>query len=215
MSKSESKAFKGVVGRTPNQKKFIQTVNEKDFTLISGVYGSGKSWISVGLACEYLVKGKVNKIVFVSNSTYAIKEMGYTSGSWKDKCLDMFDQITEYFIRFLGASTFRKLYEEGIIELTSIALLRGRNFENAVVVLEEAQMCNRDDMILFISRIDKGSKVIIGGDEYQTAPGSFFELMMNNFEDEAVGKCRLTEEDIQRNKHMARICSKLKNLKSF
>lgn len=212
MSKSEAKAFKGVVGRTPNQKKFLQTVNEKDFTIISGVYGSGKTWMSVGLACEYLIKEKVEKIVFVSNSTFAIKEMGYTSGSWKEKCLDMFDQVTEYFTRFLGINTFKKLYDEGRIELTSIALLRGRNFESSFVVLEEAQMCNREDMILFISRIDKGSKVIIGGDEYQTSPGSFFELLMNNFEDEAVGKCRLTEEDIQRNKHMARICNKMKNL---
>lgn len=68
MSKSESKAFKGVVGRTPNQKKFIQTVNEKDFTLLQGCWGTGKSWISVGLACEYLIKGKVDKVVFVRSS---------------------------------------------------------------------------------------------------------------------------------------------------
>ena len=212
MSKSESKSFRGVTGRTPNQKNLIQTVNEKEFTLLSGVYGSGKTFICVGLACEYLKKGKVDKIVFVRNGNGAIKELGYTSGSWKDKNLAMFDQVVEYFISFLGTAEFNKLYEQGVIELTSTSLLRGRNFATAFIVLEEAQLCDRDDMILFVSRVDKGSKVIIAGDEYQIHPGSFFENMMNNFEDEAVGVCRLTEEDIQRNKHMARICNKLKNL---
>lgn len=212
MSKSESKSFRGVTGRTQNQKNLIQTVNEKEFTILSGVYGSGKTFICVGLACEYLKKGKVDKIIFVRNGNGAIKEIGFSTGSWKEKCAVMYDQVVEYFITFLGTAEFNKLYEQNIIELTSTSLLRGRNFATAFIVLEEAQLCDRDDMILFVSRVDKGSKVIIAGDEYQIAPGSFFENMMNNFEDEAVGVCRLTEEDIQRNKHMARICNKLKNL---
>lgn len=212
MSKSEGKSFKGVTGRTPNQKNLIQTVNEKEFTILSGVYGSGKTFICVGLACEYLKKGKVDKVIFVRNGNGTIKELGYNAGDWKQKTLAMFDQVVEYFISFLGTAEFNKLYEQGVIELTSTSLLRGRNFATAFIVLEEAQLCDRDDMILFVSRVDKGSKVIIAGDEYQIHPGSFFESVMNNFEDEAVGKCRLTEEDIQRNKHMARICNKLKNL---
>lgn len=206
---NNGKKFKGITARTLNQKRFIQAVNEKDFVICSAVAGTGKSIISVGLACEYLVSNKVDKIVFVRNSCHLVKEFGYSVGSWREKGLSLFDQVVEYFIRFLGESTFRQLWAENTIELTSTSLIRGRSWEKTFIVYEEAQLASKEDLILFISRVDKNSKCLLIGDIEQSKD-DFFEKLINNINDEDVAVVQMTEEDIQRNKHMYRICKKIR-----
>lgn len=213
MSKSESKAFKGVVGRTPNQKKFIQTVNEKDIILTDAGMGTGKTYIAVGLACEYLIKGKVDKIVIARTSRHLIKEYGFHPGTWEEKSIAMFDQAVEYFIHFLGRQQFEKFWHDRIIEFTSTSIIRGRSLYRTFFIGEEMQEMNKEDWILTLSRLDKESKFLAIGDRWQNGGNKgFFGRLFDNLEDEAVGKVQMGEEDVQRNKHIFRICKKIRDL---
>lgn len=213
MSK-ESKAFKGVVGRTHNQKVFIQTVNEHEIIIADCSLGTGKTYMSVGLACEYLVKGKVDKIVFARTTRHLIKEFGFSPGTWENKSIAMFDQAVEYFIRFLGKSEFEKLWKDKVIEFTSSSIIRGRSLYKTFFVVEEAQELSKEDWFLLLSRLDKESKFLAIGDRYQNGGNEgFFAKIFDKLEDEAVGKARMGEEDVQRNKHIFRICKKINELK--
>ena len=203
-----------MVGRTPNQKNFIQAVNEKDFVFCDSPWGTGKTFIAVGMACQYLLSGKVDKIVFVRNSRHLIREFGFAPGTWEEKGFALFDQVVEYFKEFLGPSEFEKYWKSHTIELTSASIIRGRSFRRTFVVAEEIQESSKDDILLFLSRMDKESKLIMIGDRNQVPDGQcFFVKMFDLLEDEAVAKIKMTEEDIQRNKHIYRICTKIQSIK--
>ncbi len=213
MTKASGKNFRGVTGRTPNQKSFIQTINEKDIIICDSVMGTGKSYIAAGMACEYLVKGKVDKILFARKSLHLIKEMGFSTGDWSQKSIVMFDQIVDYLIRFLGEPEFKKLVNEKVIEFCSASIIRGRSLYRTFYVCEEMQEATKEDWILMLSRLDKESKFLsIGDREQQGGDSGFFGRLFDNLEDEAVGKVRMTAEDIQRSKHIYRICSKISNI---
>lgn len=209
-----SSKFKSVVGRTPNQKNFIQSINEKDFILCDSPWGTGKTFIAVGMACQYLLGGKVDKIVFVRNSRHLIKEFGFAPGTWEEKGFALFDQVVEYFKEFLGPTEFDKYWKSHVIELTSASIIRGRSFRRTFVVAEEVQESSKDDILLFLSRMDRESKLVMIGDRNQVPDSQcFFAKMFDQLEDEEVAKVRMTEEDIQRNKHIYRICTKIQNIK--
>lgn len=212
MTKNNHK-IRTITARTPNQKRFIQAVNEYDFVFLDGVAGTGKTFLSVGIACEHLSKGKIEKIVFVRSSTHLVKAMGFVPGSWAEKSLAFFDQCVEYFMQFLGEPTFKKLWETHVIELTSTSIIRGRSFLNSMIIMEESEMSSAEDFILFLSRLDKGSKAIFIGDREQNGgnDGTWAKII-DNLEDEAASCILFTEDDICRHKNMYRICKKIKQI---
>ena len=162
----------------------------------------------------YLKKEKVDKIVFVRNSRHLIREFGFAPGTWEEKGRALFDQVIEYFEQFLGSVEFNKLWEKKVIELTSASIIRGRSFRRTFVVAEETQESSKDDILLFLSRMDKESKLVMIGDRNQVPNGDcFFAKMFDYLDDEAVAKIQMTEEDIQRNAHIYRICKKIQEIR--
>ena len=213
MSKSEAKAFKGPVAKTENQRRFLQSVHEHDITIVQGTVGVGKSFLATGLACEYLMKGKVEKILFARTSINLIKEYGYNVGSWEEKSIALFDQVVYYFCQFLGEGQFKKLWNDKVIEFTSTSIIRGRSLKDSFVCIDEAQTLTRVDWILTLGRLDRNSKIIYMGDRWQSqGDDGFFAKLFDNLEDEAIAKVELTEEDCQRNKHISRICKKIREM---
>lgn len=207
------RTFKGVTARTPNQKRFIQAVNEKDIVILDSVVGTGKSYLSVGLACEYWKAGKVDKILLARTSKHLVKEFGFSPGSWEEKSIALFDQDVEYFIKFLGESEFKKMWGEKIIEFASASIIRGRSLYRTFYICEEMQEASKEDWILMLGRLDKESKFIAIGDRWQNGGNEgFFGRLFDNLDDDAVARVMMTEEDIQRNKHIYRICKKIREL---
>ena len=201
--------------RTENQKRFIEAFNFSDFVLLESLPGCGKTYISVGLAAQALSLQKASKVVICQATNHTSKTMGYTSGSFREKCLDYFEQHIEYFHTFFGdTTTFEKLWEERVIEITATELLRGRNFENTIMILDEAQNCSRHDILTFVTRMSVGSKIIICGDRNQidSTQICFFAKMMDSLEDENIRKVLFTEEDICRHNLMGRIYLKMTKL---
>lgn len=210
---SKNNKVKPVVARTTNQKRFLQAVNSKDFIFVDGVAGTGKTYLTVGICCDYLMRGKVEKIVFSRSSSHLTRIMGYSTGSWREKNLVFFDQITEYLHSFLGEQTYKKLWAENKIELTSTEIIRGRNFENSIIILEEAEMSPPEDFILFLSRLDKNSKSIFIGDRYQNgASTGFWAQLIDNLEDENIEIIMFDENDVQRHPKMIQICKKISSI---
>lgn len=197
--------------RNDNQKRFIEYLNHKNILLVEGGPGCGKTFLSVATGCQWLASEKISKVIFAQTTKHISKNMGYTGGNYREKCLDYFHQHVEYFEDILSPIIFKKLWEEKTIELTATELLRGRNFENALIVLDEAQLCSKYDMLTFISRMAKDSKVIIAGDRFQceVPEASFFAKMIDNLVDEDVSTVVFTEEDSCRHNSMVRVYNKL------
>ena len=203
-----------VVARTPNQKLFLQSVNEKDIVFVDGVYGSGKSFLATGLACEYFERKKVDKIVFARSSKHLIKEFGFSPGTWEEKSRAMFAQAVEYCKEFFGRLDFEELWKKDVIRFTSASILRGRSFSRTFIIADEMQEASREDWVLMLSRLDKESKFLALGDREQNGGNNgFFGRLFDQIEHDAVAKVRLGPEDIQRNKHIYEVCTKINQIR--
>lgn len=199
--------------RTDKQKDFIQAINETDFLFCNSIFGTGKTWLSCGLISEWIISDKVSRAIICRSTGHLIKEYGYSSGNYREKSLEYFDQSIEYFYHFLGKPTFERLWKDGIIELSGIEIIRGRSFKNSLVILEEAQNCSKQDFLLFLSRIDRGSKVICIGDSSQSkSQNCFWSKVFNNIEHPNLSKIEFDYSDILRHSDIYDLTKQIKEL---
>lgn len=200
--------------RTINQKNYIRTVAENTITFCQGVPGSGKTHIAIGMALEYLIDDKVEKIVITRPVVEAGERLGFLPGSAEDKLhpylLPLFDEINY----FLQMQHYAKLKVGKRIEVVPLGLMRGRSFHNAFIVADECQNASYDQLKMLLTRIGMDSKMILTGDVAQSdlqfdRQGGFLRLMQVLDGVDGLGIAELESTDIVRNEIISRVISRL------
>ena len=205
--------LKPLEAKTENQKNYIHALNEKDIILVQGGAGVGKTMVTIGIACEWLSKQRVEKIVICRSSFQTSKTCGYSPGSYKEKSLDHFKQQSAYFEYFIGKSKFLELWKSGVIELSMVETIRGLSYNNTFMILEECQECLADDILLFQSRMGEGSTAVFLGDVEQSKHNNCpFERIFKELDDEDIAKIKFTSFDVLRHKKMRKIFDKMKRI---
>ena len=134
--------------------------------LIRGVYGSGKDFLMLNQALEYIESGMFNKIVYVRpNVTVAnVPDIGYLKGSLEEKLewtlAPLYDKVG-------GREGVDRLIEEGLIEMVPLLHIRGRSFENSLIYVCEAQNITTEIAKLIISRVGENSELWLNSDTHQ------------------------------------------------
>lgn len=198
-----------------NQQNYILSMVENDITFCTGPAGSGKSSVAVGLACNWLQDNKVNKIIITRPTIEAGRGLGHLPGDKDEKLLPYVMPVLEEMYKYLGRETTRKLRDAEIIEICPLEYMRGRNFHNCFMILDEAQNATYEQIKMFMTRIGIGSRAVINGDAEQTdLPEKFRGGMINMINRldnlEGVGICHLDAGDIVRNPIIGRILERLK-----
>lgn len=200
--------------RSINQKEYIRTAAENIVTFCQGVPGSGKTHIAIGMALEYLLSGKVEKIVITRPVVEAGEKLGFLPGTAEEKLnpylLPLFDEI-EYFLQiqhFHRLKSFRKL------EIVPLGLMRGRSFHNAFIVADECQNASYDQLKMLLTRIGMDSKMILTGDVEQSdlqiqQQGGFISIIDKLQNTNNIGFSVLETSDIVRNSIIADIIYKI------
>ncbi len=153
--------------KTRNQETYMQSINKSDVTFCSGPAGSGKTSVSVGMACEYLIEKKVDKII-ITRPTVSTEDNGFLPGSEKEKMEPWLVPIRSNMRKIYNKPLIlEKMEKEENIELVSLAHFRGRTFENSVVIVDEFQNLTRSQMRMALGRLGKGSTMIFCGDNQQ------------------------------------------------
>lgn len=155
--------------RNPEQRALIYTLLDKDNTIVfaTGNYGTGKSYLLYSFALHELAKGSIEKIVIVPNNAQNenTRELGTLPGDMFSKEIIYMGQI----IDIIGDSIeVERLYNDGLIEIMPIAVARGRNLENCIVIVNEAQNLTDDHIKLLIARCAEGTRIFFDGDVKQT-----------------------------------------------
>ena len=155
--------------RNPEQRALITTLLDKDNTIVfaTGNYGTGKSYLLYSFALHELAKGSIEKIVIVPNNAQNenTRELGTLPGDMFSKEIVYMGQI----IDIIGDSIeVERLYNDGLIEIMPIAVARGRNLENCIVIVNEAQNLTDDHIKLLIARCAEGTRIFFDGDVKQT-----------------------------------------------
>lgn len=193
--------MKPVKARTPNQATMFRAMAMNNLVLVNGVFGTGKTYLALAHACQQLDKGQIEKVVLTRVVGHLNDVAGFLPGTLAEKMDGYFVQQLEYINEFLGGSKkVKQLREAGAIEFLPVGILRGRNFENTIVIIDEVQNATKAELLLLLTRLGKGSKLFMLGDIDQCDyPGvSFFEKMLDQIEDDSIAVVELGEEDCQR-----------------
>jgi len=110
--------------------------------------------------------------------------------------------------------TFNSMRATNTIELCPLEYMRGRNFHNAFMILDEAQNATFEQIKMFLTRIGLGSKAVVNGDLDQTdlrgEAGGLYDCMDALTDLDGVAICRLTDDDIVRNGIISKILGRLR-----
>lgn len=208
-------ARKKLKPKTDNQAEYIRSMVESDVTFCSGPAGSGKTAVAVGLACEYLLENKIEKIIITRPVVESGRGIGFLPGSLNEKVHPYMVPIIEEMKLYLGMETYNSMRTTNVIEVCPLEYMRGRNFHNTFMILDEAQNATFEQIKMFLTRIGIGSKAIINGDLDQTdlrgdSYGGLSQCMKSLENLHGLSICKLTSADIVRNDIIARILARLK-----
>ena len=190
-------------GRTPNQIAFIKTILANDITLAHGPAGTGKTHIAIGMAVYALRNRHIERIILCRPAVDSGASIGYLPGTMEEKIgpylAPLFDELAYY----VEPNHVKAWMEHKIIEIVPLPFMRGRTFNNAYVVLDEAQNATMPEIRMFLTRIGLNSRMILVGDLHQTdlphnQRGAFKDCI-NSLEDmDGVGVSELQRQDIIR-----------------
>src|SRR5690606_35900775 len=140
---------------------------------------------AVGLACKYILEGKIDNILVARSIVGCGKEIGILPGELDQKVHPYMMPTIDYFNHFLkNPSTVNSIIRNGKIKLMPVELLRGHTYKNCMMIDEEAQNCNPKQLKLFMSRIGEDSKMVISGDVDQSDErDNGMEFLLENFQE--------------------------------
>jgi phosphate starvation-inducible PhoH-like protein len=158
----------GIVSpKTDNQQELIKKVENNAVTFSIGPAGTGKTYLSVAMAAKYLKEQKIKHIVLVRPVVEAGENLGFLPGDFKEKINPYLQPLFDALSDFFKKDQLQKLIETNTIEMAPLAYMRGRTFNNAFVILDEAQNTTATQMKMFLTRLGKNSKIVINGDDSQ------------------------------------------------
>lgn len=151
---------------TPNQRNFLKSIRENTVTICHGPAGTGKTFVAIAEGIRALndKKSKTQKIIFIRPAVTAQEEFGFLPGDLNEKLDPFLDPFWDSVDKLMNE---KLVGIKDLIEIRTFAYMRGLTFENAFIVVDEAQNTTKDQIKLVLSRLGKGAKMVICGDTNQ------------------------------------------------
>ncbi len=149
------------------QDSYLQSIRNNSITFGTGSAGTGKTYIAASYAAEQLFYKNTNKIILTRPAVTAEEDLGFLPGDLDEKYEPYLMPFKDIFERILGKSFYEACLKDKHIEPAPIGYLRGRTFENCIILIDEAQNVTPGQMKLILSRIGENCKIIVSGDTKQ------------------------------------------------
>ena len=192
---------KPIKPKTLGQKDYVDQIRKKMIVFGLGPAGTGKTYLAMAMAITAFKNDEVSKIIMTRPAIEAGEKLGFLPGDLQSKVDPYLRPLYDALYQIMGAESFQKNMEKGLIEVAPLAYMRGRTLDNSFIILDEAQNTTPAQMKMFLTRIGFGSKVIITGDLTQKdlprdTTSGLEEAMkvLKNIDD--IGFCKLTSQDV-------------------
>lgn len=209
------------VPRNKGQKLVQQAYLQHDIIICLGPAGSGKTHAAVAPALQTVMgrKSKVRRILLARPQVEAGEEMGFLPGDLNEKMAPWVAPVCDV-IRTMTHIKSEVIFKE-YIEVVPLAFMRGRTFDRAVAILDEAQNCTMSQLRMFLTRVGEHGKLILCGDPEQSDVGDGYALedvadaleglaiTDSDGKVHSVGVVRFTDADIIRHPLIGAILDKL------
>lgn len=194
-----------IEARTEAQGHYLSAIENKQLIFATGEAGCGKTFISAAKAAEALIHKEIDRIIVTRPVLQADEDLGFLPGDISEKFAPYFRPVYDILLRRLGSSFLQYCLrpEIGKVEIAPFAYMRGRTFENAVVILDEAQNVTASQMKMFLTRLGENVTVIVNGDITQCdlprgVVSGLSDALSRFEEDEMVGIIKFDKQDCVR-----------------
>lgn len=150
--------------RTPNQRKYVESIETNDMVFGLGPAGTGKTYLAVAMAVSALLAKKVARIILVRPAVEAGERLGFLPGSLQEKVDPYLRPLYDALYDLLDPVKVDKMLETNVIEIAPLAFMRGRTLNDAFIIMDEAQNTTTEQMKMFLTRLGNDSKAVITGD---------------------------------------------------
>lgn len=158
---------KPIKPKTLGQKKYVDAIRKQMIVFGLGPAGTGKTYLAMAMAITAFKNNEVGRIILTRPAIEAGEKLGFLPGDLQSKIDPYLRPLYDALYQIMGAESFLKNSEKGLIEVAPLAYMRGRTLDNAFIILDEAQNTTPAQMKMFLTRIGFGSKVVITGDSTQ------------------------------------------------
>ncbi len=153
--------------RTAGQQKYIESIRTCDLVFCTGPAGTGKTYLAVAMAVHLLKNEQAKRLVLVRPAVEAGEKLGFLPGDMQAKVNPYLRPLFDALHDMMEYDQIRRFMVNDLIEVIPLAFMRGRTLNDAVIILDEAQNTTVMQMLMFLTRMGHGSKMIVTGDESQ------------------------------------------------
>ena len=154
--------------KTIGQYQYVKAIREHELTFAVGPAGTGKTYLAMALAVVALRNKEIERIVLTRPAVEAGEKLGFLPGDLSQKVDPYLRPLFDALYDMMGAESYQRLQERGVLEVAPLAYMRGRTLSDSFIILDEAQNTTPEQMKMFLTRFGAGSRVVVTGDATQT-----------------------------------------------
>jgi len=165
---AEKKQTSGLVPRTDRQKELIDALKTHSQVFILGPAGTGKTYVTATYAADLYTTKEIDKIVITRPHVAVGKELGFLKGDLQEKTMPWALPVLDVLEKHLGKGTVETGIKNGNIEMAPLALMRGRSFDNAFIIVDETQNITTHELKMLLTRVGEDTTIVLNGDVQQS-----------------------------------------------
>ena len=156
-----------IAPKTEGQARYVDAIRANDLIICVGPAGTGKTYLAVAVAISMLKHSRIKRIVLVRPAVEAGEKLGFLPGDMQAKVNPYLRPLFDAMHDMMNFDQIQRFMQNDVIEVIPLAFMRGRTLNHATVILDEAQNCTTAQMLMFLTRMGHGSKMIVTGDDSQ------------------------------------------------
>jgi phosphate starvation-inducible PhoH-like protein len=165
---ASTKPTSGIIPRTDKQGELIDAIKYSSQVLILGPAGTGKTYVTATCAADLYILKEIDKIIITRPHVAVGKDIGFLPGTLEEKAQPWALPVLDVLVKHLGRGAVDTALKNGNIEVATLALMRGRSFDDAFIIVDEAQNIEVSEIKMLLTRVGEGSTIVLNGDIQQS-----------------------------------------------